>query len=113
MKKIFFLVMIVSACHFVYGQGRDEFFRASDPAKSVQVYPNPAIDFITVRFEVPSAKIVKLEFHSIIGSTLDLEQEAVDDFEIRVKVKELPVGYYIIAINDPINNTIGLWSHRL
>ncbi|MBS1491026.1 MAG: T9SS type A sorting domain-containing protein [Bacteroidetes bacterium] len=105
MKKVSFLAISLLICQLAFSQGRDESVRPPDPVKSVQVYPNPAIDFVTVKFETPLAKTSKLEFHSIIGSLLDLEQEVVDDYEIRVKIKELPIGYYIIAVHDPVNNT--------
>ncbi len=104
MKAILLLFVVLAAGRVCYGQAHDESFRPGDPVRSVQVYPNPASDFLSVRFESPVAKTSKLAFHSIIGSSIELEQEIVDEFEIRVRVKDLPVGYYIIAVHDPMNN---------
>jgi hypothetical protein len=56
------------------------------------------------------AKVSRLSFHSIIGSVLELEQETIDEFEIRVKVKDLPTGYYIVAVHDPQNNSRAIYK---
>ena len=110
MKAVLLSIILLIGGQICYGQAHDESFHAGDPLKSVQVYPNPATDYVTVKFETPIAKTSKLAFHSIIGSSLDLEQEAIDDFEIRVKVKDLPVGYYIIAVHDPQNNSRAIYK---
>src|SRR5689334_22451624 len=105
MKAVLLFIVVLIAGQVCYGQAHDESFHTGDPVKSVQIYPNPATDYLTIKFESPVAKSSKLAFHSIIGSSIELEQEAIDDFEIRVKVKDLPVGYYIIAVHDPQNNS--------
>ncbi len=104
------LLIVLITDQVCYGQVHDENFRPSDPVKFVQVFPNPAVDFLIVKFESPVAKTSKLAFHSIIGNAIELEQEAIDEFEIRVKVKELPIGYYIIMVNDPITSERGIYK---
>jgi len=95
------LALLVLITSHAFAQSHDEAFRSNDPAKTAQVYPNPATaDFITLKFETPIAKTVKLQFHSIIGTSLDLEHEAIDEYEIKVKVKDLATGYYIIGVQD-------------
>lgn len=74
---------------------------AGDPLKSAHVYPNPAIDYINLKFEQPVAKSVTLELHSIIGNLLEVESEIVDDYEVRVRVKDLPSGYYLLDVKMP------------
>ncbi len=98
--KTTLLALLVLIGSQAFAQNHDEAFRSGDPAKSAQVYPNPATDYLTLKFESPIAKTVKLEFHSIIGTTIELEHEVIDDFEIKVKVKDLSVGYYFIGVND-------------
>ena len=73
----------------------------SDPVKAVQVFPNPATDVLSIRFERPQAKKIRLSVYTIIGNTVEVESDVVDDFEIRIKVRELPSGYYLVAINNP------------
>ena len=110
MKAVLLSIVLLITGQVCFGQVHDDSFHSGDPVKSVQIYPNPATDYLTIKFESPVAKSSKLAFHSIIGGSLELEQEAIDDFEIRVKVKDLPVGYYIIAVHDPQNNSRGIYK---
>ena len=110
MKAVLLSIIVLIASQVCYGQAHDESFHSGDPVKAVQIYPNPATDYLTVKFESPVAKTSKLVFHSIIGSSIEVEQEAIDDFEIRAKVKDLPVGYYIIAIHEPQNNLRSIYK---
>jgi hypothetical protein len=110
MKAFLLSICILIAGQACYAQAHDESFRAGDPAKLVQVYPNPATDYLIVRFEAPVAKTSKLAFHSIIGSSIELEQEVIDDFEVHVKVKDLPTGYYVIMVHEPQSNSRGIYK---
>ncbi len=106
MKKAEYIMLVfamVSISFLGFGQIQDEHFPLAaglDPIKSATVYPNPATDFIILKLELPSAKRIKLAFHNIIGSTIEVESEILDDFEIKIKTKDLPVGYYLIALRD-------------
>lgn len=73
----------------------------NDPIKAARIYPNPAIEYVSVKFEAPMAKEVRLELHSIIGNSLEVESEIIDDYEVRVKVKDLPAGYYLLDVKGP------------
>lgn len=73
--------------------------------KVISIYPNPAVDQLTVRFENPIAKKTKITVHNVIGNTVDVESETIDEFEIRLKVKDLPIGYYILAVRDEESNS--------
>ncbi|HCW08662.1 MAG TPA: hypothetical protein DGG95_14985 [Cytophagales bacterium] len=103
--KTIVLVLLIALGFNAMAQSHDEGYRSNDPAKAVSLYPNPASDVLTLKFESPIAKTAKLEFHTIIGTTLELEHEAIDDFEVRVKVKDLSTGYYLISIHDSQSNT--------
>lgn len=109
MKSLLLCFILLLTTEICYGQARDE-SRPNDPVKDVQFYPNPAFDYLTVQFESPVAKTSKLIFHSIIGSLVEPEQEVINDSEIRVKVKDLPVGYYIMTIDNHVNNTRSVYK---
>lgn len=68
--------------------------------KAVQLYPNPATDFLTVKLQTPHASSVKLAMHTVIGNALTVEREQVDDYEVRLRVKDLPSGYYFLSIKE-------------
>lgn len=72
----------------------------SEPLKKVQVYPSPAVEYLNIKFETPYARKVKLTMHSIIGSIVEVETEVVDEYELRLRVKDFPSGYYLLAIRD-------------
>jgi hypothetical protein len=84
------------------GQGKEEpfFQRGPDPVKSVSIFPNPAVEFVSVKFEAPVAKQVRLTVHNVIGNTMELENEVIDEHEIKIRVKDLATGYYLISVKD-------------
>jgi hypothetical protein len=69
-------------------------------SKSVKLYPNPAIEFVSVKFETPQAKKVKFNLHNIIGSEMPVESEVIDDFEVHIKVKDFSTGVYLLSIRN-------------
>ena len=94
------------------GQGNDGIigYQHSDVVKSVKLYPNPAIEFLNVKFETPSARTIKLTLHNIIGNPLEMESEIIDDNEVRLKVKDLPSGYYLLAVKDESSGFKGVYK---
>jgi hypothetical protein len=71
-----------------------------DIAKSVRIFPNPAVEFVHVRIDQFKAEDIKLSLHNIIGNEVSTETEIVDEHEIRVRVKDLASGYYLLAMKD-------------
>jgi hypothetical protein len=104
--SISILVMLVSG-GMAFSQLKDDvlLLRSNDPIKLVQIYPNPASEVVNVKFDAPISKKIKLTVHNVIGNVMDLETEIMDDHEIRVKVKDLATGYYLISVKDEQNNT--------
>jgi hypothetical protein len=71
-----------------------------DLLKSVQVFPNPAADYVHLRFDHLNSADIKLTLHNIIGNEIAVETDIISEHEMRVKVKDLSTGYYLIAIRD-------------
>jgi len=104
-RSIFLSALILAITHFAWAQGPESVaFGPSDPVKTVKLFPNPAVDYVSLKFEQPVAKLVTLEVHSIIGNLLEVETEVIDDFEVRIKVKELPTGYYLLDVKNAVNH---------
>jgi hypothetical protein len=105
--RTLFLAFLTLLCGSVAAQTREEglFTSQTDPFKIAKLYPNPAIEYINVSFEEPIAKEAKITVHNIIGNALDLEIENIDEHELRIKIKDLPTGYYIVAIRDERTNS--------
>ncbi len=107
MKRILLAVFtssILLATQFAVAQQHDAFAQTQDPIKAVKIFPNPAVDYLSVKFETPLAKTIKITLHNIIGNSLEVETEIVDEYEIRLKVKDLPTGVYLLAVKDDGNS---------
>lgn len=102
--KLFLVLILAAASQLGWAQTahQDEpgISLERDPIKSVQIFPNPATEFLHVRVEDLPAEKVKLTLHSIIGNQMEVESEVVNEHELRVKVKDLASGYYFIAVKD-------------
>jgi hypothetical protein len=81
-----------------------------DLAKSVQIYPIPAVEFVHVRLEHLKAEDVKVTLHNIIGNELRVESETMDEHTLRVKVKDLDAGYYLISLRDDQSKFQGVYK---
>ncbi len=107
-NTIFFVLAFAVIGLSAYGQHKDEATSYGAPQvdlKAISVFPNPAIEYLNVRFENPIAKKTKLTVHNVIGNAVEVESETIDEFEIRLKVKDLPVGYYLLAVRDDESNS--------
>jgi hypothetical protein len=80
-RRILFIVMIAFlGVNFCFAQAKDDaLYGQTDPVKSIQVFPNPAVEFLTIKFETPIAKKTKFTIHNIIGNELEIEPELVDE----------------------------------
>jgi Secretion system C-terminal sorting domain len=98
---VLFAAMSVAAQGF-NGSKEDFSFQQfrTDPIRQVQIYPNPATEFINIKFEAPIANKVRVSVHNVIGNVMEVESESIDEHEIRVKVKDLSTGYYLLSVKD-------------
>lgn len=103
-SKLIFMVLMVSTCQWALAQSRPEnqppVTQEVNMTKSVHLFPNPATEFIDVQLDEFPAKNVQLTVHNIIGNELQVETEVLDENLIRVKVKDLAAGYYLLAVKD-------------
>jgi hypothetical protein len=114
MRKLYFVVIIlISMTVAAFGQSREEYEEQStrvELAKAVHIFPNPAIDFVHVRFDEIPARDITLTIHNIIGNPVPIETEVIDEFEVRVRVKDLNSGYYLLAVKDVKNHFQGTYK---
>ena len=69
----------------------------------VELYPNPANDFLTITLVNSQLKDVKFEIYNIIGNKLKLELDVINSDSYKINVKEYHSGYYLLIIKDPIS----------
>ena len=105
LKNLMVLLAAVAACTvysqtlvpdggFLYSPSQQEL------SKSVKLYPNPAVEYVYVKFETPQARKVKFSLHNILGSEMPLESEVIDDFEVQIKVKDFLTGVYLLSVRN-------------
>ncbi|MFN3528669.1 MAG: T9SS type A sorting domain-containing protein [Bacteroidia bacterium] len=63
----------------------------------VNVYPNPATDFITVRALGENDRICEVELIDIIGKRVRIERNIMDEY-YRVQRNDLPAGMYFVRV---------------
>ena len=73
-----------------------------DQKNIVEIYPNPSVDFLNVRIDNSNLENTELVVHNIIGSKFRVEIEETDKAQYRVDVRDLPPGYYLLSIKDPV-----------
>ena len=69
----------------------------------VTLYPNPATDFLNVEISNTELKNVTIKMYNIIGNVVNTEIEVLEDHKYFIKLKDLPPGYYLLAIKDGNN----------
>ena len=69
----------------------------------IELYPNPAIDFLTITLKNSQLKDVQFEMYNIIGNKLNLEMDLLSSDTYKINVKEFHSGYYLLIIKDPIS----------
>lgn len=73
---------------------------SSAPKQSIELYPNPASDFITLTLPARTAQAVEIEVFNIIGNKIRAEVEELDARQYKISVKDFNPGYYLIVVRD-------------
>lgn len=66
----------------------------------IQIYPNPSVDFLKVTIEKSNLINPQIIIHTIIGNKLQMVSEKTASNEFKIDVKNLPAGYYLLAVKD-------------
>lgn len=69
----------------------------------VELYPNPAIDFLNITLKNSQLKNVEFEVYNIIGNKMNFEMDAINSNNFKINVKEFNSGYYLLILKDPIS----------
>jgi len=76
--------------------------------KSSHVFPNPAIEYVHIRLDEINVSDIKFTVHNLIGNKIEVESEAINEHEFRIKVKDFSAGYYLISVKDQQTNQSGI-----
>jgi hypothetical protein len=115
MKALYLVIILAISVGMARGQtpGNGSFGQPErlDLAKTVKIYPNPAPDeFIHVHVENVDLSEAKVSLHNIIGNEMRVEKDLLDENTLRIKVKDLATGYYLIGLNDDKQQLKGIYK---
>lgn len=70
---------------------------------SFEIYPNPATDYINIEVKEPELMEADIKLYDIIGNRIQVTAEEISKNKYRLEIRELPMGYYVLIINDPLS----------
>ena len=102
--KIFFVLVIAFASHKALAQSDFPTFgdTALESENHIEIYPNPAVEYINIEIKDSNLTNTKIVLHNIIGNQIEVLPEKISDNKYRIEVKDLSPGYYLLSIKDPV-----------
>ena len=105
MRRIVFMGLILAGAAFLPLSAQDEDSGSSTSGLSlnrntVELFPNPASDFITLTLADSESQGVEIDIYNIIGNKLRIEVEELDKRQYKIPVKDLAPGYYLVVLKD-------------
>ena len=70
----------------------------------IEIFPNPSTDYINVVVNNSTLAKTTLIIHNIIGSRFEVNSEETSDNNYKIDIRDLPAGYYLLSIKDPVTN---------
>ncbi len=74
-----------------------------DIRNQIEVYPNPAVEFLVVEIQNSDLIDTQFEMHSLIGNEVTIEPEEIGYNLYRIPVKHFSTGYYFLVVKDEIS----------
>lgn len=97
-------VIIFASLNLGYGQDIGLESRLSNTSitdkNKIEVYPNPAVEYLTVQISNSELENVEFEMYSLIGNKIVIRPEQVGTDKYRIPVKDLSSGYYYVLVKD-------------
>jgi hypothetical protein len=74
-----------------------------DIRNQIEVYPNPAVEFLIVEIQNSELINTQFEMHSLIGNEITIDPEEIGYNLYRIPVKSFATGYYFLVVKDEIS----------
>ncbi len=85
----------------VFDQGNAEVrLSINDEDGRIEIYPNPATEFININLSDANLSKAKFELYDIIGNKVDVEAQETKHDNYRISVEKLHMGYYVLIVSD-------------
>ena len=66
----------------------------------IEIYPNPAVRFLTINVQNSTMVNTEFELHSIIGNEMIITIQELGQGKYRIPVENLATGYYFLVVKD-------------
>lgn len=66
----------------------------------IEIYPNPAVEHLTVQITNSTFEDVEFELHSIIGNQMTIRVQDLGSGKYKIPVDGFSTGYYFLIITD-------------
>lgn len=73
-----------------------------DPHNRIEIYPNPAVEYVIVEIKNSTLSNTEFELHSIIGNEIKIVPEEIGSGRYRIPVEEFATGYYFLVVKDEV-----------
>lgn len=77
--------------------------RAIEVTNKIEVYPNPAVEYLVIEISNSTLENTEIELRSIIGNEVKVQAEDLGTGRFRIPVKELATGYYFVIVKDEVS----------
>ena len=108
MKKYLLVLSLMLFGLVGYAQSGQDFPKFGNEllttVNKIEIFPNPSTDYINVVVNNSNLETATLVVHNVIGSRFEVKYEEVSSDNYKLDVRDLPVGYYLLAIKDPSTN---------
>ena len=104
-NKLYIATLGLLVCFGSFAQDANQAFSATFESRAtIDLYPNPAVDFLTIEIKNQDLENVKFELRSIIGNQLLIQPESIGINTYRISLKEYSSGYYFLIVRDDAAN---------
>jgi len=111
MKQLYSIVIIFIASLYsiseswAQGDLSEANSRSYSIIESIEVYPNPASDYIFIKVSDPELEQISVEMFNIIGNKVSIDLEELQSGQYRVPLTKFNTGYYLLMVYDDQRNT--------
>jgi hypothetical protein len=108
LKKLIFIGVLSSASiGFATAQSEgvniDKTATNNQQLSKIELYPNPAVDYIMIEIFESGISNIQFELRSMIGNRIEVEFEEIELNKYRIQLEDFASGYYFLVIRDDFN----------
>jgi len=82
------------------GDTKDDIFNTLDQENKIDIYPNPAVEYLIVQISSSDLENAEFEMHSIIGNKMNIDVRELGNGKYRIPVESFSTGYYFLVVKD-------------